>query len=100
MWSGSTALHNMLVTLAIYIVAILFGMISILLPDFQVLPQAIFDSIHWFFSQLLELDSIFLVISTILTGIVFFLKFLSYFALYKITIKAVNYLRGAGSGLN
>lgn len=87
----------MIITLFIYVTASLFGIISTLLPDFQVFPSEVFNGISWFTTTMLELNSIFLVVPIILNALVFLLKFISYFLLYKISIKAINYLRGSNS---
>jgi len=90
----------MIITLVIYVIAIILGMIAMLLPDWRVMPQPVYDTITFLVDKLIALDSIFLVFSIFLGVFIIFLKFLTYFALYKITIKVVNYLRGTGSGLD
>jgi hypothetical protein len=89
----------MIITIAIYIISGLVGSIALLFPDFQVYPASVFEGIHFFINTFLELNSLFLIIPIILTALVFFCKFLVYFMLYKLSIKLLNYFRGAGDGL-
>lgn len=86
----------MIFTALIYIISVLFNMVALALPAFQILPQIVFTSIDFFFTKLMELNSIFYFIDNVLIVGLFFLKFLAYFLLYKLFVMTLNYFRGAG----
>jgi len=90
----------MIVTIGIYIVSIFIGLIALILPDLHVWPTVVHTSIQSFFGTIIKLDSAIFFIDILLNAFVFFLRFLTYFFIYKITIKVLNYFRGVGSGLN
>jgi hypothetical protein len=86
----------MIFTIAIYVLSSLLGFINLLFPDFQIWPDVVFEVINTFITGLLELNTFFLIIPLLLTALVFLLRFFSYFFLYKITTKILNYFRGSG----
>ena len=88
-------LTYMVVTLIIYIIGLLINTINSLLPDWQVWPDEVFESINWFFNTLMELSSIIFFMPILLDAILFLLNFIAYYCLYKIIIKVVNLMRGA-----
>ena len=89
----------MIITLAIYIISGLIGVIALILPVLQVFPDQVYEFIEVFVTRLLELNTFFLIIPDMLIAVLLFLKFLTYFFIYKITAKILNYFRGAGQGL-
>lgn len=85
----------MIITVAIYIISLMFSIIAFILPDIQILPNIIFEMIQNFTIWAMELNSIFFFIDNILNALVFFLEFLTYFSIYKISVIVLNYFRGA-----
>lgn len=87
----------MIITLLIYIISSLFGMIALMLPAIQLWPDSVLNAISWFFSCIYDLKSIIFFIPQLLAALSFFLTFLTYFILYKLIIKAIGLLRGSSN---
>lgn len=88
----------MLVTIFVYIIGLFLSMISIVLPEYQVWPDKVFDGFSYFLDSLMSLNNIFLVIPEIFLALSFILTFLYWIGVFLIVKKIFNYFRGA-SGL-
>lgn len=85
----------MITTTAIYIISMLVGAVALILPDFQLWPDKVLNSVNYIVGNVADLNSIFFYFDNILEGFAFFLKFLAYFMIYILAVKIINLLRGA-----
>jgi hypothetical protein len=89
----------MILTFIFYILAILIGTVSIVLPTWQIWPQVFLDGLAYFFSHLASLNFLFPV-DTLLTVLLFWLSFEVLYFTAKLIMKVFNFFRGTGSGLD
>lgn len=89
----------MITTAIIYVISLLIGVLGFLLPSFQIWPDSVFEAFDYFITNLTDLSVLFIFIPTIFTALIFFIKFLTYYLTFRISVKIFNYLRGVGAGL-
>lgn len=87
----------MILTVVIYVISLMLGLLAFLLPSFQIIPAIVFEMITNIITWTMELNSIFFFIDNLLNALVFFLQFLTYFTIYKISVLLLNYFRGSDS---
>lgn len=89
----------MILTVIIYVFALILSSVAFVLPSIQILPDIVFEAITNIFTWILELNSMLFWIDNFMNAFVFFLNFLNYYLIYKISVMVINYFRGA-KGLN
>ena len=88
----------MVIDMILWLVGFLIKIVALVLPPIQVLPEIVFDAVGFFAGILARFDFLF-PIETLFEALSFFLAFLIVYFSVKIITKALNYLRGTGSGL-
>jgi len=89
----------MISDLFLYTVGALINLAQFLLPTWQVWPSGVTDGLT-FFAQKMSIFNFILPMDTLMSAIIFFISFeVTYFGA-KIIVKLLNYIRGAGSGLD
>jgi hypothetical protein len=89
----------MVITIIAYIIGLFITVIAFVLPEWQLWPEEVFTAIDYFFSNLINLNNILIVVPDILLAIVFVMKFLFWFGIFLIVRKLFNYIRGTGQGI-
>lgn len=87
----------MITSAIIYLMSILLATIALVLPDLQVWPDKVLNGIGFFVDNIMSLNSLFFFVDNLLGAISFFLKFLTFFIIYKLSVKFINWIRGADS---
>lgn len=89
----------MITTLLIKLLTFLIGIITTLLPTWQIWPDSLLTGLSYFFTQLLNFNFLF-PIDTLLQAIIFLISFETVYFSSKILMKLFNYVRGTGSGVD
>lgn len=89
----------MIITLFLFLISYVLNFLCIILPTWQIWPQALLDGLTYFFQQIAVFNFLF-PIDTLFSAIILFLYFEAGFFTAKLILKFVNYVRGTGSGLD
>jgi hypothetical protein len=89
----------MIIDILLFVVGTILTAIGQVLPDFQLWPDIVFEGWRWFITGILDFNVFLPVVYDLFDAATWFIHFLSYYFLYKLTVKGFNYLRGAGDGL-
>jgi len=88
----------MITDLIIYIFTVLFSAIAFVLPAWDIWPQTLIDGLQYIFASLAKFNFI-LPVDTFLTAFLWFLHFSVLYLGAKLSLKALNFIRGTGTGL-
>lgn len=89
----------MIPTIFFYTIGLFITSIALILPDVQLWPEVVFESLEYFVINLMELNVLFIVIPDIFDALQFFIRFLMWFTIFLLIRKVFNFARGTGQGL-
>lgn len=89
----------MITTILLNIFSYIMGIIVMILPTFTVWPQVLIDGLQYMCTSVAKLNFI-LPIKEWFDIILFFINFSVTYLTAKLILKAFNFLRGTGSGLD
>lgn len=85
----------MIVSIIILLFSAMVGLIGLVLPNFQLMPDGILEAIDFFALKILNVLSILPAGEIVLLGIAYILEFAGWFGLFIIIRKIINWIRGA-----
>jgi len=86
----------MIVSLFIYIGSYIIGFFALLLPNWTIWPDTVKDGVFYFADKIGDLNII-LPIDEWFDALQLFIRFLTYFLIFKLVVGLINWLRGSGS---
>lgn len=89
----------MIVSALIYIIGFFIAAWAFVLPNFSLWPAKVFTAFEYLVQPFGDLAHVFPPLFELYEAIDFFLTFLIYFITIRLFIKLLNYIRGAGQGL-
>ena len=81
------------------ILTMLFNAVAFVLPTFTVWPQTLLDGLTYIFQSFAKFNFI-LPVDTFFQALLFFIHFSALYLGAKLSLKAINFMRGTGTGLD
>lgn len=89
----------MLGDLLFYIIRVVFDAVAFVLPSWEVWPDTLIDGLEYIFQSMAKFNFI-LPVDTFFTALLWFVHFSALYLTAKISLKAFNFMRGTGTGLD